>query len=87
MIDNEYSTLFVLAGAVRELPNPTAYLCTPREMILRCAYDWATIYHHLLKLEEQGLVQIVNTDTIQFSITQIGLDRAVFPVEEKYNSA
>lgn len=52
-------------------------------MILRCAYDWATIYHHLLQLEERGLAQIVHADTIQFSITQAGLDRAALQVAEK----
>ena len=74
-MENQYSTLQTLAAAVKELPNPTAYYCTPREMILRCSYDWATIFMHLQLLEEEKLVEIVNADTLRFSITQRGLEK------------
>ena len=73
---NRYSTLHTLAEAVKDLPNPTAYFCTPREMILRCSYDWATIYSHLSVLEEEKFVQIVHTDTIQCAITKEGMEKA-----------
>lgn len=75
-MENKYSTLCALAEAVKGLPNPTSYFCTPREMILRCSYDWATIYAHLLKLEEEQFVQIIPTETIQFAITKEGLQNA-----------
>jgi len=75
-MENQYSTLCVLAEAVKDLPNPTSYFCTPREMILRCSYDWATIYAHLLLLVEEKLVEIVQADTVQFAITKEGLDKA-----------
>ncbi|MES2329684.1 MAG: hypothetical protein V4539_08785 [Bacteroidota bacterium] len=75
-MENQYSTLQTLAEAVKELPNPTAYFCTTREMILRCSYDWATIYAHLQLLEIEKLVEIKNADTIQFAITKAGLQKA-----------
>jgi len=74
-MENQYSTLQTLATAVKELPNPTSYFCTPREMILRCPYDWATIYSHLILLEEDKLVELKNADTIQFAITKLGLEK------------
>jgi predicted transcriptional regulator len=74
-MENHYSTLQTLAVAVMDLPNPTAYYCTPREMILRCSYDWATIFTHLQLLENEELVEIVNADTLRFSITQEGIDK------------
>jgi hypothetical protein len=74
-MENHYSTLQTLAVAVSELPNPTAYYCTPREMILRCSYDWATIFTNLQLLQNEKLVEIVNADTLRFSITRAGLDK------------
>jgi hypothetical protein len=74
-MENHYSTLQILAAVVKELPNPTSYFCTPRELILRCSYDWTTIYSHLLLLKEESLVEIIHADTIQFAITQLGIDR------------
>lgn len=75
-MENQYSTLQILAGAVQELPNPTAYLCTPREMILRADYDWTTIYAHLKLLEAENLVQLIAGESVQFSITMAGLEKA-----------
>lgn len=75
-MEHQYLTLTTLAAAVKELPNPTAYFCTPREMILRCTYDWATIYQHLELLQEEELVQLMDAENIQFAITQKGLLKA-----------
>ena len=80
-MDNHYSTLQTLASAVKELPKPTSYFCTPRELILRCSYDWATIYSHLLLLAEERLVEIIQADTIQFAITQLGIDKDLNLIE------
>ena len=81
-MDNQYSTLQILAAAVRELPNPTAYFCTPRELILRSNDDWAAIYSHLQLLETEYLVEIMNADSVRFSITQKGLDIAALMVNK-----
>ncbi len=86
-MENPYSTLAVLAEAVKDLPNPTSYFCTPREMILRCPYDWATIYNDLLQLEKEQLVQIVSADTIQFAITKEGIAKAATSLENNSKRA
>lgn len=75
-MEHPYSTLQTLAEAVRELPNPSAYYCTPRELILRCPYDWAQIYGDLAQLEEEKLVALEQTEPIRFAITAEGLVKA-----------
>jgi len=67
-MENQYSTLHTLANAVKELPNPSSYFCTPREMILRCTYDWATIYAHLILLEKEKLVECRNDPVRHYKI-------------------
>ncbi len=74
-MENQYSTLQTLAQIAQEEPNPTHYLCTPREMILHATFDWDLIYKHLLSLQEEAMVIIAQADTLQFSITQKGLDK------------
>ena len=71
-----YKTLQTLASLVKEAPQPTQYQCLPRQLILLSSFDWATIYAHLVVLEKEGLVQIVQADKIQFSITQAGIEKA-----------
>jgi hypothetical protein len=74
-MDKRYVTLQTLAKIVRETPHPTQYLCTPREMILHSVFDWELINTHLASLEKEELVVIVQADTLQFYITQKGLDK------------
>lgn len=74
-MDNRYVTLAVLAGIVQETSHSTQYACTPREMILHSTFDWDMIHKHLVSLTEEGLVLISPADTMQFSITQTGLDK------------
>jgi predicted transcriptional regulator len=74
-MDKRYVTLQTLAKIVRETPHPTQYLCTPREMILHSVFDWELINSHLSSLEKEELVVIVQADTLQFYITQKGLDK------------
>ena len=73
-MDNQYYTLRTLSAIALENTNPVQYLCKPREMILHSTFDWELIHKHLLLLAESGLVSISQADTIQFSITQNGLD-------------
>jgi hypothetical protein len=75
-MENTYSTLITLAEAVKDLPNPSFYFCNPREMILRCSYDWSTIFTHLQLLEKENFVEIKQAETIQFAITIAGLHKA-----------
>ncbi len=74
-MENQYFTLQTLAQIAQDEPNPTHYLCTPREMILHATFDWDLIYKHLLSLQEEAMVIIAQANTLQFSITQKGLDK------------
>lgn len=74
-MDKRYVTLQTLAKIVGETPHPTQYLCTPREMILHSVFDWELINSHLSSLEKEELVVKVQADTLQFYITQKGLDK------------
>jgi len=74
-MDNRYTTLATLAGIVQETAHSTMYACTPREMILHSTFDWDMIHKHLLALTEEGLVLISQAESLQFSITQAGLDK------------
>jgi len=75
-MESQFETLRLLASLVCEAPQPTQYQCLPRQLILLSRNDWSTIYAHLIELEKEGLVQIVQADNIQFSITQEGIERA-----------
>lgn len=75
-MDNKYQILVTLWSLVKEIPQPTQYQCQPRQLILLSSFDWATIYAHLLSLQSEELVTIVQADTLQFSITQKGMDEA-----------
>ncbi|MBY0386513.1 hypothetical protein K2X05_15255 [bacterium] len=61
---------------MKEAPQPTQYQCLPRQLILLSPFDWATIFTHLEELEREGLVEIVQADNIQFSITRLGMEKA-----------
>lgn len=76
-MEARFETLRLLATLVSDAPQPTQYQCLPRQLILLSSYDWATIYSHLLELEKEKFVQIVQADNIQFSITQTGIEKAV----------
>ena len=84
-MENRFQTLQLLANLVKDIPQPTNYQCLPRQLILLSSFDWATIYAHLLELEKEKLVQIVQADNIQFSITQKGIEKAVALELEKEN--
>ena len=75
-MDTRYQTLQTLYKLVKDTPKPTQYQCLPRQLILFLNFDWTTIYTHLGDLEKEGMVLISKADTIQFSITQKGIDKA-----------
>jgi hypothetical protein len=66
--------LVTLAQMVAESAQPTLYQFIPRELILRMPIDWSIIFSCLTALEEEGAVQIFHADTIQFSITEKGIE-------------
>ena len=73
-MDSRYTTLNTLAAIVQEKLHPTQYACTPREMILHSSFDWEQILEHLHELVKEELVIISPAETLQFFITQAGLD-------------
>lgn len=75
-MENRHKTLQILSTMVQEAPQPTQYQCIPRELILRSSFDWATLYSHLIDLQEDGLVLIIDADGIKFSVTRKGLEFA-----------
>lgn len=66
--------LYTLAQMVAESAQPSLYQFIPRELILRLPMDWSAIFSCLSALEEEGSVQIFHGDTIQFSITEKGIE-------------
>ncbi len=75
-MDTKFRILVTLWTLVKEIPHPTQYQCLPRQLILQSSFDWATIYTELLSLQNEELVSIVQADTLQFSITQKGIQKA-----------
>lgn len=84
-MDSHYATLRVLCQAVQDLANPTGYLCSPREMILRSDKDWAVIYNDLRLLAEEKLVVFAGTDNVQFSVTEAGIKKDASISQSKVN--
>lgn len=82
-MENRFQTLQLLANLVKDIPQPKNYQCLPRQLILLSSFDWATLYAHLLELEKEELVQVVQADNIQFSITQKGIEKAALLETEK----
>lgn len=66
--------LVTLAQMVADSAQPTLYQFIPRELILRMPIDWSVIFSCLTTLAEEGAVQIFHADTIQFSITEKGIE-------------
>ncbi|MES2328643.1 MAG: hypothetical protein V4539_03505 [Bacteroidota bacterium] len=74
-MDKRYVTLQTLANIVRDTQHPTQYLCTPREMILHSVFDWDLIHTHLSLLANEEFIRMVQADTLQFFITEKGLEK------------
>ncbi len=75
-MQNPYATLETLARIVEDAVHPAQFAVTTREMILHSNLGWEEIYTHLLSLSKEGLVTISSADTIQFCITEAGLEKA-----------
>jgi DNA-binding MarR family transcriptional regulator len=77
-MEQRYQTLKTVYEIAKNDPNPTTYLCRPREIILRLFLDWDIIQQHLKSLEEEGLITTRKfVDTIVFSITAEGIEKTV----------
>jgi predicted transcriptional regulator len=74
-METHYSTLQTIYTITQKDPQPVTYQCRPREIILRQFQDWNVIQQHLKLLEEEGLVQTTQKDTLIITITPAGIDK------------
>ena len=70
----EYQTLQTIYNIVRNDPQPTTYLCSTREIILRQAAGWSSIEAHLEILEKEKLIVIKKLDRVVVCITPAGIE-------------
>jgi predicted transcriptional regulator len=70
-----YRTLLVIYEIVKNDPQPTTYLCRPRELILRQMTDWSIIQDHLSVLKSEELITTKQMDTMVISITLRGIEK------------
>ncbi len=75
-MDVHYQTLSTIYEIVKSDPEPTTYLCTPHEIILRHTIEWVSIQKHLEVLVEEKLIIIKQLDKIAISITTSGIAKA-----------
>jgi hypothetical protein len=70
----EYQTLQTIYNIVKNDPQPTTYLCSTREIILRQEAGWSSIEKHLEILEKENLVVIKKLDRVVVCITFAGIE-------------
>jgi hypothetical protein len=75
-MEAHYETLSTIFEIVKPDPEPTTYLCTPHEIILRHTIEWVSIQKHLEVLASEKLIVIKQLDKIAISITPSGIAKA-----------
>lgn len=73
----KYQTLQTIYELVRKDDRPVLSMVNPREIILRLDFGWDVIVTHLYELKQEGLVDIVQLNIAQISLTGKGLDHAM----------
>ncbi|MBS1744010.1 MAG: hypothetical protein JST81_13335 [Bacteroidetes bacterium] len=74
-MEGHYKTLQTIYTITEEDPNPETYKCRPREIILRQYQSWTTIEKHLRMLKDEGLITIMQEDTVVIFITKEGIKK------------
>lgn len=69
----EYQTLQTIYNIVSSDPQPTTYLCSTRDIILRQVAGWSSIEKHLEILEKEKLIVIKKLDRVVVCITSAGI--------------
>jgi hypothetical protein len=72
-----YQTLQTIYDLVRNHDQPTLSAVNPREIILRLHFGWDVIVTHLYELKQEGLVEILQLNIAQISLTGKGLQLAL----------
>jgi predicted transcriptional regulator len=70
----QYQTLQTIYDIVKNDPQPTTYLCSTRDIILRQVAGWSSIEKHLELLEKEGLIVIKKLDRVVVCITSTGIE-------------
>ena len=76
-METQYKTLQTIYSITNQDPQPLAYQCLPREIILRQFQDWSVIQEHLQLLEQEGLVVTTQKDTLIITITAAGIEKVL----------
>ena len=74
-----HQLLLTIYEIVKNDPQPEHYGCRPRELILRQLKEWSVIHQHLILLQNEGLVNMEQQDTLVIRITAAGLFQAKQP--------
>jgi hypothetical protein len=72
-----YQTLRTIYELVRNDDQPMLSNVNPREIILRQHFSWDVIVTHLYELKQEGLVEILQLNIAQISLTGKGLEHAL----------
>lgn len=70
----QYQTLQTIYEIVKDDTQPTTYLCSTRDIILRQAAGWYSIEKHLELLELEKLIVIKKLDRVAICITLEGIE-------------
>ena len=70
----EYQTLQTIYEIVKNDPQPTTYLCSTRDIILRQVAGWSSIEKDLALLEKENLIVIKKLDRVVVCITPHGIE-------------
>lgn len=73
-MDPHYQTLQIIYEIVKNDTNPTTYLCTTRDIILRQVSGWSSIEKHLELLEMEKLIVVKKLDRVVVCITSGGIE-------------
>lgn len=76
-MESYYKTLQTIYAISKDDVQPETYKCRPREIILRQFQDWSVIQQHLKLLEEEGLVNTSQEDTLVICITKNGINKMI----------
>jgi len=72
-MDAQYQTLQTIYNIVKNDAQPTTYLCSTRDIILRQVTGWSSIEKHLELLELEKLIVIKRLDRVVVCITSAGI--------------
>ena len=73
-MDPQYQTLQAIYNIVKNDAQPTTYLCSTRDIILRQVSGWSSIEKHLELLEMEKLIVIKKLDRVVICITSAGIE-------------